>query len=92
MACTESETSDRTSSPKLDGKKLKWIYNAVTQEESATASVPICALDAGRWVATLIHHKYGIELAANSVGADYWRSLESRRKSRYTRQSSVMTR
>ena len=33
--------------PKLDGKKLKWIYNAVTQEESATASVPICALDTG---------------------------------------------
>jgi transposase len=53
--------------PKLDGKKLKWIYNAVTQKNPLQLRFQF-ALWTREMVATLIHDKYGIQLAANSVG------------------------
>src|SRR6202790_2551669 len=53
--------------PKLDGKKLKWIYNAVTQKNPLQFRFQF-ALWTREMVATLIKDKYGIRLAANSVG------------------------
>jgi transposase len=53
--------------PKLDDKKLKWIYNAVAQKNPLQFRFQF-ALWTREMVATLIQRKYGIRLAANSVG------------------------
>jgi transposase len=53
--------------PKLDDKKLKWIYNAVTQKNPLQFRFRF-ALWTREMVAELIKEKYGIRLAANSVG------------------------
>ena len=53
--------------PKLDGKKQKWIYKAVTQKNPLQLRFQF-ALWTREMVATLIRDKYGIQLAANSVG------------------------
>ena len=53
--------------PKLDDKKLKWIYNAVAQKNPLQFRFQF-ALWTREMVATLIKEKYGIRLAANSVG------------------------
>src|ERR1700722_1828544 len=53
--------------PKLDDKKLKWIYNAVTQKNPLQFRFRF-ALWTREMVARLIKEKYGIRLAANSVG------------------------
>jgi transposase len=53
--------------PKLDDKKLKWIYNAVTQKNPLQFRFQF-ALWTREMVVDLIKEKYGIRLAANSVG------------------------
>jgi transposase len=53
--------------PKLDDKKLKWIYSAVTQKNPLPFRFQF-ALWTREMVAKLINEKYGIRLAANSVG------------------------
>lgn len=53
--------------PKLDDKKLKWIYNAVAQKNPLQFRFQF-ALWTREMVATLIKQKYGIRLAVNSVG------------------------
>src|SRR5580765_14522 len=53
--------------PKVDAKKLKWIYNAVAQKNPLQFRFQF-ALWTREMVATLIKQKYGIRLAANSVG------------------------
>lgn len=53
--------------PKLDGKKLKWLYNTVTQKNPLQLEFQF-ALWTREMVAELIEEKYGIRLARNSVG------------------------
>ena len=53
--------------PKLDGKKMKWIYDTVTQKSLLQLKFEF-ALWTREMVAVLIERKYGIRLAANSVG------------------------
>src|ERR1019366_2078792 len=53
--------------PKLDGKKMKWIYDTVTQKSPLQLKFEF-ALWTREMVAVLIERKYGIRLAANSVG------------------------
>jgi transposase len=53
--------------PKLDDKKLKWIYNTVTQKNPLQFRFQF-ALWTREMVVQLIKEKYGIRLAANSVG------------------------
>jgi transposase len=53
--------------PKLDDKKLKWIYNAVTQKNPLQFRFQF-ALWTREMVVDLINEKYGVRLAANSVG------------------------
>ena len=53
--------------PKLDGKMLKWVYETVTQKNPLQMNFEF-ALWTREMVAALIRKKYGISLAANSVG------------------------
>jgi transposase len=53
--------------PKLDGKKLKWIYNAVTQKNPMQLKFAF-ALWTREMVAKLIKVRYNISLSVVSVG------------------------
>src|SRR6266852_1243184 len=53
--------------PKLNGKQMKWIYETVTQKNPLQMKFEF-ALWTREMVAKLIKEKYGIRLAANSVG------------------------
>lgn len=53
--------------PKLDGKKLDWIYNAVVHKDPLQFKFQF-ALWTRDMVGELVKRKYGIRLAANSVG------------------------
>jgi transposase len=53
--------------PKLDGKKLKWLYNTMTRKNPLQLNFQF-ALWTREMVAELIRARYGIRLARNSVG------------------------
>ena len=53
--------------PKLDGGKLKWLFNTITQKNPLQLKFQF-ALWTREMVAELIKRKYGIRLARNSVG------------------------
>jgi len=53
--------------PKLDAKKLKWIYDTVTQKNPMQLKFEF-ALWTREMIAVLIKRKYGLSLAVNSVG------------------------
>jgi len=52
--------------PKLDGKKLKWIYDTVTSKNPLQLQFTF-ALWTARMVGELIHKKYGIRYSKASV-------------------------
>ena len=66
MGCAEGKAVNGTP-PKLDGQKLRWIYKTVTQKNPMQLKFTF-ALWTREMVAALIRKKYGVTLAANSVG------------------------
>jgi len=53
--------------PKLSGKQMKWVFDTVTQKNPMQLKFEY-ALWTREMVAEVIKEKYGIKLAANSVG------------------------
>src|SRR3979411_1535878 len=53
--------------PKLDGKKLQWVYNTLTQKYPLELKLEV-ALWSREMVAKFIKAKFGIKWSANSVG------------------------
>jgi len=53
--------------PKLNGKQMKWVYDTVTQKNPLQLKFEY-ALWTREMVAGIIKEKYGLKLAANSVG------------------------